>query len=121
MFRITLIRAASIIAFLVPAMASGEEFRTEQLMWRCEADQNSLDGALDFLFCVGYLAGINDVSQVMPAYGGRLPYCPPKRGISNDQLIRIFLKWAHENPRELHKSARVSVLIALRKAFPCKR
>ena len=90
-------------------------------MWRCEADRNSPVGAVEFTkYCVGYVAGINDVSAVFPAFGGRLPYCLPKRGISNDQLVRIFVKWAHDNPKELHESARSSVLIALSNAFPCR-
>ena len=47
-------------------------------------------------------------------------FCPPVGGMSVDQQIRIVTKWLKENPAELHRSARMSVLVAYIQAFPCE-
>jgi hypothetical protein len=47
-------------------------------------------------------------------------FCLPADGISTDQAIKVFLKWARDHPEELHKRARLSLLIALKEAFPCQ-
>jgi hypothetical protein len=43
----------------------------------------------------------------------------PWHGISNDQAVRIVVKWLNKHPEDLHQTARVTVLVALRNAFPC--
>jgi hypothetical protein len=74
--------------------------------------------------CLDYLSGMLDMHSLMsdPRIGnGRAQFCLPEKGISNEQAIKVFLKWADDNPAELHKSARISVLRALREAFPCSK
>ena len=46
--------------------------------------------------------------------------CPPKGGIENEQVVRIVVKYLREHPEELHATDRVSVFIALARAFPCE-
>jgi hypothetical protein len=73
------------------------------------------------LFCVGYVAGLNDAFRMAPTLSRSQPfYCPPERGISNDQVVRIVVKYLRDNPAQIHESARGSVLIALSRAFPCR-
>ena len=58
---------------------------------------------------------------VYPGAGRSQIFCPPPGGISLDQAMRIFLKWANDHPEQLHESARISVMLSLAQAFPCAR
>ena len=57
----------------------------------------------------------------IPLDMGRCPLCPPVNGIENEQMKLIVAKWFRDNPGELNNAARVSVVIALAQAFPCRR
>jgi hypothetical protein len=107
------------VASTAPTSGFGQ-MRTDQLMWQCDADEKSSTGQLEMIFCIGILAGFNDLNAILPALGHRPIFCVPPRGVSNDQLRLIFLKWARDNPSQLHESARMSVVVALAHAFPCK-
>jgi hypothetical protein len=113
---------AAILAVSALAQAAAEPDRTEQLVWDCEENPASEEGAVRFVHCVGYVGGMLDMHALMSdprVAGGKPQFCLPKSGISNDQAIKVFLKWSREHPEQLHKSARISLLIALREAFPC--
>lgn len=74
------------------------------------------------IFCIGYVSGFLDAhSLVTTQTGAKKAICTPERGITNDQAIRIFVKFLRENPDQLHESGRMSLFIALAKAFPCSR
>ena len=74
------------------------------------------------LFCIGYVAGFLDAhSLATNQSGANKAICTPERGISNDQAIRIFVKYLRENPKVLHESGRMSLYVALAKAFPCSK
>ena len=73
------------------------------------------------VFCIGYVSGFLDsMSVTVTSTGGRQNVCLPQHGITNDQAIRIFVKFLRENPKTLHESGRMSLYIALAKAFPCR-
>jgi hypothetical protein len=100
--------------------AAAEEKRTEELARECRGEPPA--GDLGLMFCIGYLSGLTDMHALMSDArlgGGRSQYCIPETGISNEQAMKVFLKWADDHPEQLHKSARISVLIAFREAFPC--
>ncbi len=94
----------------------------EEILWACNADESKdLKVALEQMHCIGYLSGILDGIQLV--FGVRPEstfFCPPASGISSDQQVRIVTKWLEGNPEELHKSARMAILISFAKAFPCK-
>ena len=46
-------------------------------------------------------------------------FCFPKRGLSREQQIRVFIKWAEAHPELLHESRRSGVIGAFVAAFPC--
>jgi hypothetical protein len=101
---------------------AAEQTRTEQLVWECDENPSSPEAWVKLAHCAGYVSGMLDMHALMVApQVGRAAsqFCLPADGISNDQAIKVFLKWAREHPEELHKSARVSLLIALKDAFPC--
>jgi len=102
-----------------PQAASSQ--RTDQLLWECEGKTPEGMGMLGTLSCGKYLDGILDMHALLVSAGMPSLFCIPKTGISIDQALRIFVKWAKNNPEELHKGARVSVVLALQSAFPCKK
>ena len=71
--------------------------------------------------CIGYIDGIVDSNAMMQGFLGVQLFCPSPGGISLDQAMRIFLKWANDHPEQLHESARISVMLSLAQAFPCAR
>jgi hypothetical protein len=113
----------SFIAFfccLDSAFSSSAE-RTDQLLWECQGKQPTEMPEAGLLSCSRYIDGILDMQSVMIGLGGAFPlFCLPKSGVSVDDATKIFIKWANEHPDELHKPARVSVVVALNAAFPCR-
>jgi hypothetical protein len=102
------------------AFASSTE-RTDQLLWECEGKQPREMPEAGLISCSRYIDGILDMQAVMMGLGGASPlFCLPKSGVSVDEAMKIFIKWANEHPEELHKTARVSVVVALNAAFPCR-
>ena len=51
--------------------------------------------------------------------GPYLRVCSPENGTLT-QLVRIFVLYAQQNPKELNESAETVALRALQKAYPCK-
>lgn len=94
--------------------------RTEQLFWHCTGrfEKNPEFG---MILCAGYIDGMLEMHSVAVGLAGAKPFfCVPKDGISIDQAKRVFIKWVERNPNQMHESARVSVVVALAEAFPCK-
>lgn len=74
------------------------------------------------LYCVGYVAGFLDGVSLATSQGGNgKVICTPERGITNDQAIRIFVKYLRGNPKVLHESGRMSLFVALAKTFSCEK
>ena len=46
--------------------------------------------------------------------------CLPLPGIRINQARRIFLDYTNKNPSDLGESARVVIMLAIGKAFPCE-
>lgn len=93
----------------------------EELLWACQADINTPEGAVKKTHCSGYLSGILDGLQLMFGIKPETQFfCPPESGIRGDQQVRIVIKYLESKPENLHKSARMSVVLAYMEAFPCK-
>lgn len=74
------------------------------------------------IFCIGYVSGFLDAHSLSTSQDGtRKLICTPERGITNDQAIRIFVKYLRENPKVLHESGRMSLFVSLAKSFPCEK
>ena len=70
--------------------------------------------------CLGYLQGVLDATSVMFGVNPEAKFfCPPGGGISTDQLLEILNEYVKQNPSALRESARIAVLVAYGKAFPC--
>lgn len=94
-----------------------------ELLRRCEGRAPQGMESLGEILCVTYLSGLVDGYLVgtIPLDMSRRPLCPPAQGIQNEQMMLIVAKWLRDNPGELNNDARVSAVLALAKAFPCRR
>ena len=104
--------------------ASGQEVkRADELLWNCNGTASSeAEALLGKAICDGYVDGFIDSYRVSTTYYGQPDaFCLPATGISIDQAIRVIVRYLEEHPNELHQSARSSVFLALRTAFPCGR
>jgi len=122
MKRLTLAIAAvaAIAGASAPASASTT---TLELMRMCEGRESvPQNQSLDLGMCAMYIAGMADMHGILVGLKNADPFfCIPEKGLSAEQQIRIFLKFAKENPNTLDKSARIVFPFALGAAFPCKK
>ena len=71
--------------------------------------------------CISYVSGFVDgLALAVGSDKSKRLICLPEQNIPNEQKIRIFVKYLNANPEKLHESGRMSLLIALARAFPCK-
>jgi hypothetical protein len=89
------------------------------LLRQCEGREPTGAPELGVLACAAYLNGFLDMHGLAEGLGARPAFCLPPAGIENEQAVRVFIQWATMHPEQLHESARVSVLVAMARAFPC--
>ena len=78
--------------------------------------------SLGALYCVSYISGFLDSMSLTAKFTkGKRTVCTPERGVSNDQAARLLVKYLRANPETLHESGRMSLYLALQKAFPCTK
>jgi len=84
--------------------------------------------------CTGYLMGFADTmtltENMLDAFGNilgpdakrplRLVCLPAGLSFDSTQLRRVWMKWAKDNPENLHKTASGLILIAFEKEWPCE-
>jgi Rap1a immunity proteins len=95
----------------------------------CGAAVKQSDGAklnsgeeLGALYCGSYIGGFLDAMSLASTLSkGNKIVCTPEQGITNDQAARIFVKYLRETPETLHQTGRMSLYVALAKAFPCMK
>ena len=112
--------AAAVTSVSAPASASTT---TLELMRMCEGRETvPANPTADIGMCAMYIAGMADMHGIMVGLKNADPlFCIPEKGLSAEQQIRIFLKFAKENPDTLDKSARIVFPFALGAAFPCEK
>jgi hypothetical protein len=76
-------------------------------------------------YCTGYVAGVADTLSPLSEPGGPLPptslasFCPGQMTVK--QAIKVFQKFARDNPEGLQINAAQLVGDALHEAYPCQR
>lgn len=112
-----------LLMLLFLSVTAHASFKTgNDLLMSCESDPNSgSEGTMSLVLCIGYISGYIDSIQTLYGINPKSKLiCLPPGGMSGNQQMLIVTKYLRENPKELHKSARSSIFIALSKAFPCK-
>jgi hypothetical protein len=111
------------------AMPTGNELLND-----CKQAMRAIDGDntltnlefVDASHCTGYILGVVDGYAVTEATEkARMHFsssliCFPKTGfMATPQVIRIVVKYMHNNPTHLDEPAASLVLLAMQEAFPC--
>jgi hypothetical protein len=86
---------------------------------QAEGKEVSISEQFETLYWVGYLSGLNDTAVLYSSLLGKGLYCPPEQGIQVEQIAMVVHKYLKDNPKDLHQTARVSLIVALKDAFPC--
>ena len=118
-----------ICASLLASNAHAEEQDGSFFLQSCGAAVKQADGGqltqdegAVALVCVAYISGFLDAMTLTAKFTkGKRNVCTPERGVSNSQAARLLVKYLRENPQTLHESGRMSLYIALGKAFPCPK
>ena len=115
-----------VLLLLAPdAQAHGAD--SAQLLRVCSAAVKWYDGVelsaeelIEAPGCIGYVSGFGDALVISASKASsRQVICFPQRGITNNQGVRIFVKYLRENPKDLHKDGGELLFTALARAFPC--
>ena len=94
--------------------AEASYYSGSQLLEWCESDSVAMANA-----CVGYLAGIVDITGTYDDWGKmNKGFCVPM-GVYQSQLQKVAIKGLNEKPEELHLIASSLVFHIFRDAFPC--
>ena len=82
------------------------ERKTDEQMWTS-------------MFCLGYLRGFTEAHDIFNIEKENEYFCA--EGVENMmQFMRVFHKWANDNPQKLHFPIARTLGEALASAFPCK-
>jgi hypothetical protein len=90
-----------------------------------DGEKLSSTDAVDGGFCVGYVSGSHDTDYMVQMLEEHDKItlmkhaCPPSKA-STEQIVRIVVKYLHDNPERLDMPASVLVTDAIRSSFPCK-
>ena len=92
-----------------------------ELQWFCDGRGPVPDQPeIGKFACANYLAGVLDVVSVFGAAGMNMRNrCLPESGVTNDEAIEVYRKWAGAHPKRMRDAARVSVIFAMTEAFLC--
>jgi len=101
---------------------AGNVTSLELLQW-CEAGLGSNPDSFNLILCTSYITGVGE------GYGTTLTHIYPSRdrliclpnNVTRGQAARVVLKYLKNNPETLHYLASYQTLVALQKAFPCKK
>lgn len=119
--------AIAIVSLATTAFADSDG---NELLHQCSAAVRQDDGiktspeeVMGSVYCLGYLAGFTDshAFEVGITKPKKPLYCLPEGGNKGTQLARIVTKYLKNHPEDLHRSARLSVAMALSLAFPCSK
>jgi len=87
-----------------------------------DGGQLTQEEGLGAIYCGSYIGGFLDAMSLSTTLSkGNKIVWTPERGITNDQAARIFVKYLRENPETLHQTGRMSLYVAMAKAFPCSK
>lgn len=112
------------ILFSTQAYSSAEFSTTLDLLNKCNfskeyASQASQLEMMQAINCLGYLSGIFDgISLIFGVKPESKFFCPPQ-GISAEKALSLVRKWIENNPQDVTTSARMTLLIAYAKEYPC--
>ena len=116
--------ALLLFAFTMTTQVSRVEAQktAAELLWECTGvgAKNAVEAGAQKLVCLGYISGSFDMLRFISDSLKLKAMCWPDAGASNDQMIRVVVKWIERNPELMHEFARAAVFDAVMEAFSCK-
>ena len=94
----------------------------ESLVHQCDINREASPvNAMEFGQCLGYFSGTMNSILIFAGVPRKedFPICLPPTGISVNEAVKVFQKWASDHPQWLHEDAGVHVVLSLMQAFPC--
>jgi hypothetical protein len=130
----TLIAAAALLSLALSAGAGAQTTTGADIMSKCKQAVRDVDNdtsvdkppvkSFDVGFCFGFIDGANSTQQVWTASdktnhrNHAMGYCFSD-AVTNGQMLRVFVKYLDDHPKELHEPAALLYIEAMRRAFPC--
>jgi hypothetical protein len=117
------IAGAALVAGIFSSSASANGLG---LLAQCHAAIKGIEGdmkvnMLSVGSCLGMVEGVRNTMQILDS---KLPpdyrTCFPKDGITNEQALRILVKFLEDNPVMLDNNDTFLTMAAYRTAYPCK-
>jgi len=72
------------------------------------------------MYCIGMVSGLR-TANALKGVDGMKWFCSPEGNITNEQYVRIIVKYLKDNPKDLHRSGTMLALLALTDAYPCRK
>lgn len=119
-----------VFAFLFSFILVGQARATtgEEVHSKCRhlIDEGKLD-SVSSGFCAGFVSGVIETQtwwQLRELSDSKRNqnvehFCIPGT-VTNDQIVKIFVKYLDDHPEKLHEPAVLLLLTSLHQAFPCK-
>lgn len=92
---------------------------TRDLVALCSSREEDPLYAEALQFCFGYVAGVAQLHRALVRAGDLKPLACPRYEVTREALARIFLDWAHADPRAADSLPAESVKRAAAAAWPC--
>lgn len=88
---------------------------------RSQSGDLLIPNRLDAGICWGFFGALQQITRYGTADNERhLDICNPPES-TRLQLVLVFLSYIQANPAELHNAASDVAVVALQRAFPCRR
>lgn len=145
--KFSILHAVSIALLLIPpdfedGVRADAELNGTELLQDCQEAVRHIDGAEaspGAAACILYVTGYTDgllcaalIKMLGPECRDLSPeetwkhgwseigaFCPPVN-LSDQQVVRVLVKYLQDNPQQLHRPARILIMMSLVDAFPCR-
>lgn len=121
--RLFLLAVFLVIIFSFESIVKAGEVTSSELLQWCEAGLGSNSDSFDLILCTSYIIGVAEgyETTLKNIYSGRDRIICVPNNVTRGQAARVVLKYLKNNPETLHYPASYQTLVALQKAFPCKK
>ena len=118
------IRILIVFFFFVISLEAHSKSDGISLLKGCKSADLALNGGtviegsyVGSTYCLGLIRGVYNSIDVF----GQEPLntCLPEKGIGTPQLIKIVIYWLENNPKELHQSDWLLIMLAIQQSYKC--
>jgi len=104
---------AGLALLITTGVTQASFYRANELLEWCETPKSS-DA------CLGYISGATDVLTSDSEGPLSAEFICMPASVTTGQILKVYVKYANDNPEKLHYSASILLANALVTAFPCE-